>query len=193
MTSRLPIVGVLALQGAYRAHAEVFQSLGATVREVRTPRDLRGVDALVFPGGESTTMSRLLGTSGLTEPLAEVLAGGLATFSTCAGLILLARDVLDGRVDQHHFDALDVVVRRNAYGRQVDSFETDLDVENLGQPFHAVFIRAPQILQAGPHVDVLASHNHQAVLIRQGPHLAMSFHPELAGDHRLHAVFLKEV
>lgn len=193
MAKRQPLLGVLALQGAYRAHAEVFESLGASVREVRVPGDLTGLDALVLPGGESTTMSRLLATSGLTEPLAEALGSGLATFSTCAGLILLARGVLDGRADQHHFGVLDVVVRRNAYGRQVDSFETDLDVEGLDEPFHTVFIRAPQIVEPGSRVEVLASHDGHAVLIRQGSHLAMSFHPELAGDHRLHAVFLKEV
>lgn len=193
MNGYFPTLGVLALQGAYRAHAEVFEELGATVREVRTPRDLTGLDALVLPGGESTTMSRLLGTSELTEPLAEALASGLATFSTCAGVILLARGVLDGRTDQHHFDTLDVMVRRNAYGRQVDSFETDLEVEGLGAPFHAVFIRAPQLLEPGPDVEVLARHDEQPVLIRQGSHMAMSFHPELAGDHRLHAAFLKEV
>ena len=188
-----PLVGVLALQGAFRAHAEHVASLGADVREVRTPSDLVGLDALVLPGGESTTMSRLLDTSGLRTPLQERLTEGLPAFATCAGLILLATTVLDGRPDQQSFAVLDVAVRRNAYGRQVDSFETDLTVEGLDTPFHAVFIRAPAIVDHGPAVEVLAAHADRPVLVRQGAIMAMSFHPELAGDRRLHARFLQEV
>jgi 5'-phosphate synthase pdxT subunit len=134
-----------------------------------------------------------LGTSGLTAPLSDVLHDGLPAFATCAGLILLARTVLDGRADQHSFATLDVVVQRNAYGRQVDSFETDLTVAGLDDPFHAVFIRAPAIVSWGSDVEVVARYDEQPVLVRQGRTMAMSFHPELAGDHRLHAAFLQEV
>jgi pyridoxal 5'-phosphate synthase pdxT subunit len=186
-------VGVLALQGAFRAHSDALSALGAQVSEVRTPDDLVGLDAVVLPGGESTTMSRLLNTSGLREPLGQVLHAGLPALATCAGLILLARTVLDGRPDQQSFGVLDVTVQRNAYGRQVDSFETDLTVTGLEGTFHAVFIRAPVIVAAGPNVEVLAQHDDTPVLVRQGRHVAMSFHPELAGDHRLHALFLQEV
>lgn len=192
-SSTRPTLGVLALQGAFRAHADAFVALGATVREVRTAADLDGVDALVLPGGESTTMSRLLDTAELRGPLAERLEGGLPTFATCAGLILLARTVLDGRPDQVSFGTIDVTVRRNAYGRQVDSFETDLTVTGLDGPFHAVFIRAPVIIDHGVGVEVLAEHDGQPVLVRQGRTMAMSFHPELAGDRRLHQRFLQEV
>jgi len=193
MGRAVPRVGVLALQGAFRAHAELFTGLGAQVLEVRIPADLVGLDAIVMPGGESTTMSRLLGTSGLTAPLSEALHDGLPAFATCAGLILLARTVLDGRPDQYSFATLDVVVQRNAYGRQVDSFETDLTVSGLDDPFHAVFIRAPAIVSWGSDVEVVALHDEKPVLVRQGRTMAMSFHPELAGDHRLHAAFLQEV
>lgn len=188
-----PLVGVLALQGAFRAHVEAFAALGARTREVRIPDDLRGLDAIALPGGESTTMSRLLGTSMLQEPLGDALLSGLPAFATCAGLILLASEVLDGRDDQHRFAVVDLTVRRNAYGRQVDSFETDLSVTGLDDPFHAVFIRAPAIVRVGSGVEVLARYEDQPVLVRQGRHVAMSFHPELAGDHRLHAAFLQEV
>jgi pyridoxal 5'-phosphate synthase pdxT subunit len=147
----------------------------------------------VLPGGESTTMSRLLDTSQVREPLYEVLRDGLPAFATCAGLILLATTVLDGRPDQRSFATLDVTVRRNAYGRQVDSFETDLVVDDLDTPFHAVFIRAPVIVEHGSTVEVLSRHDGHPVLVRQGTTMAMSFHPELAGDRRLHERFLQEV
>lgn len=188
-----PRVGVLALQGAFQAHAELLGELGVQVHEVRTPHDLVGLDAIVMPGGESTTMSKLLGTSGLTEPLGELLHSGLPVFATCAGLILMARTVLDGRPDQFSFGNLDVVVQRNGYGRQIDSFETDVVVTGLDEPFHAVFIRAPALISWGPTVEVVAVHDDRPVLVRQGSTMAMSFHPELAGDHRLHAAFLQEV
>jgi 5'-phosphate synthase pdxT subunit len=184
-------VGVLALQGASRRHAEALAALGAHAVEVRTPEDLTGVEGLVLPGGESTTMSKLLDISGLFEPVAERLRAGMPAFGTCAGLILLATDILDGRPDQRSFSALDVAVRRNAFGRQVDSFETDLDVAGVdGGSFPAVFIRAPAIERVGEGVEVLASVDGRPVLCRQGAVMAAAFHPELSGDLRLHERFL---
>jgi 5'-phosphate synthase pdxT subunit len=188
-----PKVGVLALQGAVREHASALAELGAHVVEVRTPEHLAGVGALVLPGGESTTMSLLLQSSGLFEPIQERLRDGMPAFGTCAGLILLATDVLDGRPDQRSFGVIDVSVRRNAFGRQIDSFETDLEVDGLAGPFHAVFIRAPGVERTGDGVDVLAQVDGAAVLCRQGPVLAAAFHPELSGDLRLHELFLHEV
>jgi 5'-phosphate synthase pdxT subunit len=186
-------VGVLALQGAFRRHAEALAALGAHPVEVRTPEDLAGVEGLVLPGGESTTMSRLVELSGLFEPLAERLAAGMPAFGTCAGLILLSSRILDGRPDQRSFAVLDVDVRRNAFGRQVDSFETDLAVEGMGGgPVPAVFIRAPIVERVGDGVDVLASVDGHPVLCRQGPVLAAGFHPELSDDLRLHQLFLQE-
>ena len=185
-----PRVGVLALQGAFAAHARVLTELRADVREVRRPVDLDGLDALVLPGGESTTMSRLLETSGLFDALAERLGTGFPVFGTCAGMILLARTVLDGRPDQRSFGAVDITVRRNAYGRQVDSFEADLEVTGLDTPFHAVFIRAPVVESVGGGVDVLARHRDLPVLLRQGAVTVAAFHPELTGDGRLHSHFL---
>jgi 5'-phosphate synthase pdxT subunit len=187
-------IGVLALQGAFAAHARVLTDLGAEAVEVRRPDQLHGVDGLVMPGGESTTMSMLLESSGLFEPIAEQLATGLPVLGTCAGMILLAVEVVDGRPDQRSFGAIDLTVRRNAYGRQVDSFETDLDVPELGAPpFHAVFIRAPGIDRAGPDVDVLASWEGRPVLARQGAVTVAAFHPELSGDARIHSRFLDDV
>jgi 5'-phosphate synthase pdxT subunit len=188
-------VGVLALQGDIREHTRVLADLGAEVRPVRLPTDLDQVGALVLPGGESTTMSVLLGTSGLLEPLRRRLADGMPALGTCAGMILLSSGIVDGRADQVHLDALDVTVRRNAFGRQVDSFETDLDVTGLDAPMHAVFIRAPVVESAGPEVEVLASVRladgvERPVVCRQGAVLAASFHPELTGDRRLHTLFL---
>ncbi len=185
-----PRIGVLALQGAFAAHARVLRSLGVEAPEVRTPDDLAGVDALVMPGGESTTMSRLLGTTGLFDPLAERLAAGMPVFGTCAGMILLATDVLDGRPDQRGFGAIDIAVRRNGYGRQVDSFEADIEVEGLAGPLHAVFIRAPKVESVGTGATVLARHDGVPVLVAQGSVLVASFHPELTADHRLHARFV---
>lgn len=189
-------VGVLALQGDVRNHVRALAALGAVPVEVRTPADLETVDALILPGGESTTMSVLLGTSGLLDPLRGRLAGGMPAFGTCAGMILLARDVVDGRPDQQQLDAIDIGVRRNAFGRQVDSFETDLDIEGVeGAALHAVFIRAPIVERTGPGVEVLAAittgQRSFPVVCRQGPVLVAAFHPELAGDNRLHEVFLQ--
>ena len=191
-------VGVLALQGDVREHAAAFAALDQPVQLVRRPRDLEGLAGLVLPGGESTTLSLLLDSSGLRRPLAEALGDGLPVFGTCAGMILLATDVLDGRDDQEYFGRIDLAVRRNGFGRQRASFECDLEVVGLdGTPVHAVFIRAPVVEHAGPGVEVLgtlpATPDHprpQPVLCRQGPVLVSSFHPELTGDHRLHELFL---
>ncbi len=187
------LVGVLALQGAFAAHQSALDDCGAATRQVRVPADLRGLDALVMPGGESTTMSRLLLTSGLFDPLAEAIDAGLGVFGTCAGMILLATEVLDGRSDQRSFSAIDISVRRNGYGRQVDSFESDIAVPGLADGFHAVFIRAPKVERIGPTTSVIAEHDGVAVLVRSGKIFAASFHPELTPDHRLHSLFLQEV
>ena len=193
-------VGVLALQGAAQLHVEALRALGASPVEVRTPADLAGIEALVLPGGESTTLSKLLDSSGLSDAIAERLADGMPAFGTCAGMILLAADVLDGRPDQRCFGAIDVSVRRNAFGRQVDSFETALAVDGLaGGAFPAVFIRAPVVERVGEGVEVLATVDawppggdgaRRPVLCRQGSVLVAAFHPELAGDLRLHQRFL---
>ncbi len=186
--------GVLALQGATRPHVEVLSVLGADAVEVRTPDDLSAVDALVLPGGESTTISFLLDSSGLRAPLSARLADGMAAFGTCAGMILLATEVLDGRPDQESLGAIDVTVRRNAFGRQRDSFESDLEIDGLaGGPFHAVFIRAPFVERTGDDVEVLASVGGHPVLCRSGRVLVSSFHPELSDDLRLHRLFLEEI
>ena len=186
-----PVVGVLALQGAFAAHEDALRSLGVATRQVRTPADLAAVHALVMPGGESTTMSRLLETSVMFDELQARIDSGLPVLGTCAGMILLATEVVDGRPDQRSFGAIDLRVRRNGYGRQVDSFETEIDVEGLDTPFHAVFILAPKVEAAGPAVQVLASHDGVPVLARQGPVMVASFHPEITADARLHEMFLQ--
>ena len=189
-----PFIGVLALQGAFARHVEAVSSLGFHAFEVRTADQLKRCDALVLPGGESTTMSNLLRTFDLVEPLAKMLEEGLPVFGTCAGMILLAESISDGRSDQVKFGAIDIAVRRNGYGRQIDSFETDLAVTELGpDPLTAVFIRAPVVESAGPDVDVLASVEGDPVLCRQGSILVSSFHPELTDDLRLHRYFLDQV
>jgi pyridoxal 5'-phosphate synthase pdxT subunit len=186
-----PLIGVLALQGAFAAHRRRLGELGVASRDVRQPRDLVGIDGLVMPGGESTTMSNLLVSSGLFDEIAARLTDGLPVFGTCAGLILLATELHDGRPDQRSFGALDVTVQRNGYGRQLDSFETDLDVAGLGdQPFHGVFIRAPRVEAVESSVEVLAEHRGDPVLVRQDQIMAAAFHPELTPDHRLHARFV---
>jgi 5'-phosphate synthase pdxT subunit len=192
-------IGVLALQGASALHAEAVTALGATAVEVRDPSHLAGVEALILPGGESTTLSRLLVTSGLFDPTAERLADGMPAFGTCAGMILLASAVLDGRPDQRTFAAVDVDVRRNAFGSQVESFETTLSVTGLaGGAFPATFIRAPVVERVGEGVEVLATvpgadGEPRPVLCRQGPVVVSAFHPELSGDLRLHQQFLASV
>ncbi|GAA5166650.1 pyridoxal 5'-phosphate synthase glutaminase subunit PdxT [Pseudonocardia eucalypti] len=191
-------VGVLALQGDVREHLAVLTGCGVRAVAVRRKSELDAVDALVLPGGESTTMSRLLETFELLEPLRARLAGGMPAYGSCAGMILLAKDVLDGRPDQQQLGALDIVVRRNAFGRQVDSFETDLPFTGLDDPVHAVFIRAPWVESAGGGVRVLATVPRQPgagaaegriVAVRQGMVLATAFHPELTGDGRVHRLF----
>lgn len=183
---------MLALQGDVREHLTALRGCGAGADPVRTAAELERVDALVLPGGESTTMSRLLHVFGLEAPLRERLAAGMPTLSTCAGLILLSREVLDGRPDQLALGVLDVSVRRNGYGRQVESFEADLSVAPLGvSPFRAVFIRAPLIESVGPGVEVIASFGDNPVAIAQGPHLGLCFHPEMTEDPRLHELFLE--
>jgi 5'-phosphate synthase pdxT subunit len=187
-------VGVVALQGAFRRHAEVLDELGVTAVEVRTPDDLRDVDAVVLPGGESTTMTALLDSAGLREPLSERMRSGLPALGTCAGMILLASEVLDGRPDQVPLGAIDLSVRRNAFGRQRESFEVDLDVADLpGGPLPAIFIRAPLVTRVGPGVEVLAEVDDGPVLCRSGTVTVASFHPELGEDRRLHERFLKEI
>ncbi len=185
---------MLALQGAFARHLAVLERLGAAACEVRTPDELASVDGLVIPGGESTTISKLLDANGLFDPVAERLAAGMPGLGTCAGMILLATEVLDGRPDQRSFGAVDIAVRRNAFGRQVDSFEADLTVVGLeGPPVHAVFIRAPFVERAGADVEVLAEVDGHPVVVRQGPVVATAFHPELADDDRIHELFLSTI
>lgn len=184
-------VGVLALQGAFAAHSECLQSLGCDTVEVRLPHDLAQVDALVMPGGESSTMSQLLLSSGLFDVIGARIAEGMPVFGTCAGMILLASEVLDGRPDQRSFSAIDISVRRNAFGRQIDSFEST--ISTLVGDFHGVFIRAPRIERVGPSVEVVGELNGEPVLVRQNKVLAASFHPELAGDARMHQFFLENM
>jgi 5'-phosphate synthase pdxT subunit len=187
-------VGVLALQGDVREHVRALTELGAHAVEVRGPDDLAAVDALVLPGGESTTIAKLLDFSGLFEPVAERLDAGMPALGTCAGMILLANEVLDGRADQRSFGAIELTVRRNAFGRQVDSFEVDLDIAGMaGGPYPAVFIRAPYVERVGDDVEVLAQVDGHPVLCRAGPIMVAAFHPELAGDLRLHQLFMEGV
>lgn len=185
-------VGILALQGAFIEHEHRLRDLGAQTVQVRLPQDLDGLDGLIIPGGESTTIGMLATTFGLIEPLRE-FARSRPAWGTCAGLIFLARDI--GVDRQPILGVMDVAVNRNAFGRQIDSFETDLPIEGLeGGPFHAVFIRAPIITSAGPGVDVLAAlDDGRIVAAQQGHLLATAFHPELTPDHRLHAYFLTMV
>jgi pyridoxal 5'-phosphate synthase pdxT subunit len=197
-------VGVLALQGDVREHAAAFGDLGEDVRAVRIPADLDGLSGIVLPGGESTTLSLLLGSTGLDAALDDAFDDGFPVFGTCAGMILLADRVLDGRSDQHQFRAIDLSVRRNAYGHQAASFEADLEVPEIGSaPLHAVFIRAPVVERVGPDVEVLgvlpapASEGPKSpgepVVCRQGSVLVSAFHPELTADRRLHRLFLDMV
>ena len=181
-------IGVLALQGAFAAHSDCLASIGVQSVEVRTLEQLNSVDALLMPGGESSTMSQLLESSGLFDPISARIADGMPVFGTCAGMILLASEIIDGRSDQRSFSAIDISVRRNAFGRQVDSFEGTIN-SSVGD-FQGIFIRAPRIERVGDGVEVLGSINKEPVLVRQGNVLAASFHPELSNDARLHEYFV---
>jgi 5'-phosphate synthase pdxT subunit len=182
--SGTPLVGVLALQGGFDAHMRMLRDLGAEVREVRVPADLEGLDGLVLPGGESTTMTLGIAREGLAEPLSALVRSGAPVLGTCAGLIML---------DREHLGLMDITARRNAFGRQLHSFETDLEFPDLDEPVHAVFIRAPWIDEHGAGVQVLASVDGHAVAAREGEITVVAFHPELSGERRLHAQFLERV
>ncbi|HPE12092.1 MAG: pyridoxal 5'-phosphate synthase glutaminase subunit PdxT [Actinobacteria bacterium] len=196
MTAR---IGVLALQGDVREHLRMLEDCGVQATKVRTPADLAAVSGLVIPGGESTTIGMLIRRNDLEEPLRAALRGGLPVLGTCAGMILLAREVLDGRPDQVSLAAIDMTVRRNAFGRQVDSFETAVPVSALaGPPVTAVFIRAPWVERVGPDVEVLATVETQddpdtIVAVRQGKAVATSFHPEMTDDRRFHTLLVSMV
>lgn len=192
-SSSTKTVGVLALQGAFSIHQEVLSQLDVATHEVRTPHDLARVDALVMPGGESTTMSQLLESSELFEPIKKLIQEGMPIFGTCAGMILLSKKIIDGRDDQISFDAIDIEVQRNAYGRQIDSFEAEIQVDNVEGAFHAVFIRAPRIVRAGSEVEVLSKFGDDIILAKQKNVLVASFHPELSNDNRIHELFVKEI
>ena len=191
-------IGVLALQGDVAEHARALENSGARVSLVRRQDELARVDGLVIPGGESTTMSKLLVSFGLFDALGKRIAAGMPVYGTCAGMIMLASTVLDGRDDQRCFGALDMVVRRNAFGRQIDSYEEDLDVEGIEEgPFHAVFIRAPWVESVGGGVEVIARAGNRSdgpiVAVRRGAVMATSFHPEVGGDDRMHGLFVDMV
>jgi 5'-phosphate synthase pdxT subunit len=197
LVTAFPRIGVLALQGDVREHTRALTELGADVLPVRRPEELADVDGLILPGGESTTIGKLLVLFELLEPLRAAVKTGLPVYGSCAGMILLADEVLDGRPDQPTVGGLDIAVRRNAFGRQVDSFEADLPMAGVGD-VHAVFIRAPWVERTGPGVEVLATVGSgpaagKVVAVRRGPLLATSFHPELTGDSRVHGLFLQMV
>ncbi len=181
-------VGVLALQGDVREHVNILQSLGADASEVKKPDQLSEIDALILPGGESTTMAKMAVRFGMFDPLRSAIDGGLPVYGTCAGMILLASTISDS--DQPVIGGLDVVVKRNAFGRQNESFEALVDVQGLDSPFDGVFIRAPWIEKVGADVEVLAAIDDHPVMVRQGRILATSFHPELTGDGRIHQMLL---
>ncbi|WP_381800773.1 pyridoxal 5'-phosphate synthase glutaminase subunit PdxT [Streptomyces niveus] len=187
-----PLIGVLALQGDVREHLAALTAVGAVPTTVRRPDELAAVDGLVIPGGESTTMSKLAVLFGMLEPLRERVRAGMPVYGTCAGLILLAEKILDPRSGQETVGGIDMIVRRNAFGRQNESFEAAVDVAGVG-PVDGVFIRAPWVESVGADVEVLAEHGGHVVAVRQGNALATAFHPELTGDHRLHGFFTEMV
>ena len=191
MVEPAPRIGVLALQGDVREHARALSALGAQAVRVRRPSELDDVEALVIPGGESTTIGKLLVTFGLLEPVRKRIRDGMPAFGSCAGMILLADRVLDGTADQVGIGGIDMTVRRNAFGRQVESWESDIDFD--GEPLHAVFIRAPWVEDCGAEVDVLARAADRIVAVRHGALLATAFHPELTGDLRVHERFVSMV
>ena len=188
-------IGILALQGAFAAHERVLTDLGASVTLVRGAEDVNGLDGIVLPGGESTTMSMLLDSSGIAPPLRERVRHGFPAFGTCAGLILLAEKIVDGRADQQQVGGLAITARRNGYGRQIDSFEASISVSEAENTFemNGVFIRAPRIEEVTGDVEVLGTVNGEVVLVRQRNILGATFHPELSDDHRVHEMFLKMV
>lgn len=189
-----PVIGVLALQGDVREHLIALAAADAVARPVRRPEELAEVDGLVIPGGESTTISKLAELFGLMEPLRERIAAGLPVYGTCAGLIMLANKILDPRSGQETFGGIDMIVRRNAFGRQNESFEAGVTVAGIEDgPVEGVFIRAPWVESVGAEVEVLAEYDGHIVAVRQGRVLATSFHPELTGDHRIHALFVDMV
>lgn len=192
---RTPRVGVLALQGDFREHIAVLRGLGADAVPVRRPEEVAAIDGLVIPGGESSVMDKLSRAFGLAEPLREAIADGLPVYGTCAGLIMLADTIVDGIAGQQSLGGLDVAVRRNAFGSQVDSFETDLDIPAIGdEPMHAVFIRAPIVEAVGERATALARvDDGRVVAVQQGNLLGTSFHPEITGDTRFHEYFLRTV
>lgn len=188
-------IGILALQGDFSAHQSTLESLGASVKLVRSPADLNELDGLLIPGGESTAMSRLCERYGLFEPLRAQIDAGLPTFGTCAGLIFLAKHLSGASQNfaQRTLQSLDVTVARNAYGSQIDSFEAEIEVPSLETTVRGVFIRAPRIESVGDGVEVLATHQKAPVIVRQGAILALSFHPEIAGERRLHQMWLDSI
>ncbi|MGY3335231.1 5'-phosphate synthase pdxT subunit [Streptomyces filamentosus] len=191
--SSTPVIGVLALQGDVREHLIALAAADAVARPVRRPEELAEVDGLVLPGGESTTISKLAVLFGLMEPVRERIAAGMPVYGTCAGLIMLADKILDPRSGQETFGGIDMIVRRNAFGRQNESFEAGVAVEGIATPVEGVFIRAPWVESVGAGVEVLAEHEGHIVAVRQGKVLATSFHPELTGDHRIHELFVDMV
>lgn len=186
-------VGVLGLQGDVREHAAALERGGATPVVVKRPHELDAADALVVPGGESTTIGKLLAASGLLEGVRSRVSSGMPLFGTCAGMILMAASAVGDHPVEHSFGAMDVTVRRNGYGRQAESFEADLDIVGMEGPFRAVFIRAPVVESVGEDVEVLATWDEAPVLVRQGSLLASSFHPEMTGDVRVHELFVSMV
>ncbi|MFF9571162.1 pyridoxal 5'-phosphate synthase glutaminase subunit PdxT [Streptomyces sp. NPDC014685] len=192
--SDTPVIGVLALQGDVREHLIALASADALARPVRRPEELAEVDGLVLPGGESTTMSKLATLFGMLDPLRARVRGGLPVYGTCAGMILLADKILDPRAGQETIGGIDMIVRRNAFGRQNESFEAAVEVAGVaGGPVEGVFIRAPWVESVGARAEVVAEHDGHIVAVRQGNALATSFHPELTGDHRVHALFVDMV
>tara|TARA_X000000368_G_scaffold66146_2_gene47326 strand:- start:24107 stop:24691 length:585 start_codon:yes stop_codon:yes gene_type:complete len=183
-------VGVLALQGAFESHIKTFETMGIEAIPVRSTQDLERVHKIVIPGGESTAIQMLLESSSLRQPLSERLSHGMPVFGTCAGMIVLSKVILDGREDQSPLNAIDIVVRRNAFGRQIDSFESEINVKGLTEPFPAVFIRAPIVEAVGDDVEVYAKVDDQIVLCGNASTLVASFHPELSSDTRIHEIFL---
>lgn len=192
--SDTPVIGVLALQGDVREHLIALASADALARPVRRPEELAEVDGLVIPGGESTTMSKLAVLFGMMEPLRERVRAGMPVYGTCAGMILLAEKILDPRSGQETVGGIDMIVRRNAFGRQNESFEAAVEVDGIeGGPVEGVFIRAPWVESVGAEAEVIAEHGGHIVAVRQRNVLATSFHPELTGDHRMHALFVEMV